>query len=53
MKTLVCAFLYDRKEIVLCPFRMTGKKLLLFVNEVVSDYSTHGNVVWNQMRLTF
>ena len=24
-----------------------------FVNEGVSDYSTHGNVVWNQMRLTF
>ena len=28
MKTLVCAFLYDRKEIVLCPFCMTGKKLM-------------------------
>lgn len=24
-----------------------------FVNEGVSDYSIHGNVVWNQMRLTF
>ncbi len=24
-----------------------------FVNEGVSDYSTHGNVVWNQMRLPF
>ena len=24
-----------------------------FVNEGVSDYSTHGNVVWNQMRLIF
>lgn len=24
-----------------------------FVNEGVSDYSTHGNVIWNQMRLTF
>lgn len=26
MKTLVCAFLYNRKEIALCPFCMTGKK---------------------------
>lgn len=24
-----------------------------FVNEGVSDYSIHGNVVWNQMRMTF
>lgn len=24
-----------------------------FVNEGVSDYSAHGNVVWNQMRLPF
>ncbi len=24
-----------------------------FVDEGVSDKSTHGNVVWNQMRLTF
>ena len=24
-----------------------------FVNEGVSNYSTHGNVVWNQMRLPF
>ena len=24
-----------------------------FVNEGVSTQSTHGNVVWNQMRLTF
>ncbi len=27
MKTLICAFLYDRIEIVLCPLCMTGKKL--------------------------
>lgn len=46
MKTLVCAFLYNRKEIVLCPFCMTGKKgmktFLYDRKEIYAHFRTAG-----------